>query len=226
MRKLLLFTLLFSVLNPVKSVFAALIEVEYSVDFTSYYNNTTSFDPALGLQFATSDEQEEYLTPDDFFLTVLYDTNRDGILFNNDADKSVLRGSVGIWAEIVDTNIRFTTANSDFIYNYLSQISGNRGTTTLINTVLAGTLGMVFDYESIEQLEVGASSFSLKLEDYLPGEYPHIVFPNDDDRFKAYNGYEGVAVVQSITYVPEPSTLAIFALGIMGLASRRFKKQS
>jgi hypothetical protein len=29
-----------------------------------------------------------------------------------------------------------------------------------------------------------------------------------------------------VTSVPEPSTLAIFALGIMGLASRRFKKQS
>jgi hypothetical protein len=26
--------------------------------------------------------------------------------------------------------------------------------------------------------------------------------------------------------VPEPSTLAIFALGMIGLASRRFKKQS
>ncbi len=26
--------------------------------------------------------------------------------------------------------------------------------------------------------------------------------------------------------VPEPSTLAIFALGLMGLASRRFKKQA
>jgi hypothetical protein len=29
-----------------------------------------------------------------------------------------------------------------------------------------------------------------------------------------------------VTDVPEPTTLAIFALGIMGLASRRFKKQS
>ena len=28
------------------------------------------------------------------------------------------------------------------------------------------------------------------------------------------------------TVVPEPSTLAIFALGMIGLASRRFKKQS
>jgi hypothetical protein len=28
------------------------------------------------------------------------------------------------------------------------------------------------------------------------------------------------------TSVPEPSTLAIFALGLIGLASRRFKKHS
>ena len=32
--------------------------------------------------------------------------------------------------------------------------------------------------------------------------------------------------IGSRTAVPEPSTLAIFALGLMGLASRRFKKQS
>ena len=35
-----------------------------------------------------------------------------------------------------------------------------------------------------------------------------------------------LAVDASHVTVPEPSTLAIFALGIMGLASRRFKKQS
>ena len=31
--------------------------------------------------------------------------------------------------------------------------------------------------------------------------------------------------LNQVTDVPEPSTLAIFALGVMGLASRRFKKQ-
>ena len=30
----------------------------------------------------------------------------------------------------------------------------------------------------------------------------------------------------AVNAVPEPSTLAIFALGMIGLASRRFKKQS
>lgn len=34
------------------------------------------------------------------------------------------------------------------------------------------------------------------------------------------------AAPPDITSVPEPSTLAVFALGIMGLASRRFQKQS
>lgn len=33
-------------------------------------------------------------------------------------------------------------------------------------------------------------------------------------------------IVKDVVDVPEPSTLAIFALGMMGLASRRFKKQS
>jgi uncharacterized protein YuzE len=36
---------------------------------------------------------------------------------------------------------------------------------------------------------------------------------------------EGVGLASFATHVPEPSTLAIFALGLMGLASRRFKKQ-
>ena len=34
------------------------------------------------------------------------------------------------------------------------------------------------------------------------------------------------AAIESKTKVPEPSTLAIFALGIIGLASRRFKKNT
>ncbi|MCW8866057.1 MAG: PEP-CTERM sorting domain-containing protein [Colwellia sp.] len=44
---------------------------------------------------------------------------------------------------------------------------------------------------------------------------------SDDD----YGSYGAVLMVRSIE-VPEPSTFAIFALGLIGLASRRFKKQS
>jgi len=38
--------------------------------------------------------------------------------------------------------------------------------------------------------------------------------------------YFGSYLVRDAQSVPEPSTLAIFALGVIGLASRRFKKQS
>jgi hypothetical protein len=37
---------------------------------------------------------------------------------------------------------------------------------------------------------------------------------------------QGYLIGTSVTEVPEPSTLAILALGLMGLASRRFKKKS
>jgi len=37
---------------------------------------------------------------------------------------------------------------------------------------------------------------------------------------------DGSIIGRTATDVPEPSTLAIFALGMIGLASRRFKKQS
>jgi hypothetical protein len=39
------------------------------------------------------------------------------------------------------------------------------------------------------------------------------------------HGAVGVWLYRTVD-VPEPSTLAIFALGMIGLASRRFKKQS
>ncbi len=48
--------------------------------------------------------------------------------------------------------------------------------------------------------------------------------------FELYMGSASGRVAQHLlasqTEVPEPSTLAIFALGMIGLASRRFKKQS
>jgi len=46
-----------------------------------------------------------------------------------------------------------------------------------------------------------------------------------DEHSQTENGYTGIQVV-AMTNIPEPSTLAIFALGMIGLASRRFKKQS
>jgi hypothetical protein len=48
---------------------------------------------------------------------------------------------------------------------------------------------------------------------------------NGNPNYEDY-GLNEIRVFEVTTTVPEPSTLAIFALGIMGLASRRFKKKS
>ncbi len=62
-------------------------------------------------------------------------------------------------------------------------------------------------------------------KDYTGGTYTY------NGRLRAnYNEFETLLTVAAISVdtneVPEPSTLAIFALGMIGLASRRFKKKS
>lgn len=63
------------------------------------------------------------------------------------------------------------------------------------------------------------------------GQYVNVYF-NDGIFFDELNVLSTVRaaefdnIVNRITAVPEPSIFAIFALGIMGLVSRRFKKQS
>lgn len=60
-----------------------------------------------------------------------------------------------------------------------------------------------------DEVTLGPNSFN-------PGQWEHVTFAK-----------AGIVEIPPTTAnVPEPSTLAIFSLGIMGLASRRFKKQS
>ena len=51
------------------------------------------------------------------------------------------------------------------------------------------------------------------------------VYDNGAQRYISGGQYD-VRFLTAVTTVPEPTTLAIFALGMIGLASRRFKKQS
>jgi hypothetical protein len=66
---------------------------------------------------------------------------------------------------------------------------------------------------------VSTTNFS----DFVPGTVStkRINFASDDN----ISDFLTITVASSVS-VPEPSTLAIFALGMIGLASRRLKKQS
>ena len=45
--------------------------------------------------------------------------------------------------------------------------------------------------------------------------------------FSGLNSSQQSSIVNfNVTEVPEPSTLAVFALGLVGLASRKFKKKA
>jgi hypothetical protein len=53
----------------------------------------------------------------------------------------------------------------------------------------------------------------------------HVTVGNDYNwHYNTVDPASGVVLVKDVNQVPEPSSLAIFALGIIGLASRRFKK--
>jgi len=77
-------------------------------------------------------------------------------------------------------------------------------------------LSSIMDMESQQYFSIGASNASAEMNN------------NMQEIFWSGSGLSSAARID-ISYttdVPEPSTLAIFALGMMGLASRRFKKQS
>ena len=60
----------------------------------------------------------------------------------------------------------------------------------------------------------------------LANNYDHHWLTGSEQQHNSTMLVRTASVVTSpTTSVPEPSTLAIFALGIMGLAARRFKKQ-
>ena len=86
-----------------------------------------------------------------------------------------------------------------------------------------------FSYSDIGQWV----TFEINLSDYLARDFSTLMFINDCDDCSNSNinaSFRNMSITQSsnqsgaVAQVPEPTTLAIFALGVIGLASRRFKK--
>ncbi len=97
-------------------------------------------------------------------------------------------------------------------------------------TILGGQLRLVVGaiannknyYVYVENLSNGASAQvgrSGNTNLYITGEHARYAH-----NWNIFNSFAGVA--RTSIDVPEPSTFAIFALGMIGLASRRFKKKS
>ncbi len=81
-----------------------------------------------------------------------------------------------------------------------------------------------YEFLFSDSLTTGLSTHAGTSEGYTAAwatKYKQSYTPNDP----LISNWAGFVLIKT-QEVPEPSTLAIFALGIIGLASRRFKKQS
>lgn len=119
---------------------------------------------------------------------------------------------------------------------YLSENTWNAGFefTYLTNQVLTSALGLFDDLFGLEEDHVAffyrtnsltaiKGQGALDFNNTASGFSLSLAVPESE--FAAFSGNTLVSQ-SSINDVPEPSTMAIFALGFIGLASRRFKKKS
>jgi len=104
------------------------------------------------------------------------------------------------------TNGQAVTWSGNFSYN----LSAGDLLVSVRNTGAAGGAAMYASSDGTKQRAYSFSSNTAQSMNVNRGNYGLVT------RF----------TTSASTDVPEPSTLAIFALGLMGLASRRFKKQS
>jgi hypothetical protein len=106
-------------------------------------------------------------------------------------------------------------------YFDISVFSGINGTGNNLGTVSGIAQGLNFQ-------NLGTFFMGVKTDD--GSTFGSIVYSFDANGSRDTIGYDDIVFSDSratdSTPVPEPTTLAIFALGMMGLASRRFKKQS
>ncbi|AOW77657.1 hypothetical protein A3Q34_12825 [Colwellia sp. PAMC 20917] len=159
-------------------------------------------------------------TADDFILATAYDINSVEFYFQN------FNGITG-WGQ--DITYSFYNDNSGSIGSLIA--TGNGQNVTAVDSGLAWCCGgnaWEVNFDLASTISLNAGHYWLGLTG-ASGSSPWWVTTS------AISGYSGkingstvandFAFSLSSQDVPEPSTLAIFALGMIGLASRRFKKQ-
>jgi len=144
------------------------------------------------------------ITPTTTFSDAIFTLNIAGDFDNNDSSESVLISvegfSLGRIFDNITGNDLFDFSNDDYIgsHNNMVNMTGVAviAQTDWMTIIADGMVSITFDFSSGVDCCTSPYAFT-----------------------------SGNITFDSVS-VPEPSTLAIFALGMIGLASRRFKKQS
>jgi hypothetical protein len=117
-----------------------------------------------------------------------------------------------------DITLDFSTAGITSFNNYFVGYDSTEN--VLIATSLTTASIFELDGSFLGSSTIGSSARSNYYQGYTNGQL--FVQSTSNGTFKGYDLFADGPT----NSVPEPSTLAIFALGMIGLASRRFKKQS
>ncbi|MFD2167051.1 PEP-CTERM sorting domain-containing protein [Thalassotalea euphylliae] len=221
MKKTLFAFAIFVVTAFIQSAHATMIQIDYEIDFTGHEDN--SHITWVNGAPAGYDDQAliDYYLDGTFTLSVLYNTERSGLMaFSNGT-----RRDTANWAEILYTDIDLSQSNGGTNYNVFGNVTSNKGQTIRLWTALSNQFDFTFDVINIEDLQVGDVSVYGSL-DNIVGEFLRSYGGNSNsavDYSEASSRYALTATITNITQVPEPSTLAILALGFIGLARRKAK---
>lgn len=131
------------------------------------------------------------------------DINNSGVLTLNFTDGAYAAGimTFDVWTR------------GDFTINVFSETNGNGSLLGSVSGVAEGQ-----NFQNFRQFFMGVRTDNLTT-------FGSVQFSFTDDGGDDI-GYDDIVFASKISEVPEPSTLAVFALGLMGLASRKFKKQA
>jgi len=132
-------------------------------------------------------------------------------------------GSIGplIGDDFVDWTI--TIHDGVDTFQLLGPNSGDNSSVTVrLNKVFATTSNLMFDFGGRGFLAFTGSQSIWRLEGSGGNEF---VYHNYNNLTPHYSSVSQVPVLSVFATIPEPSTLAILALGIMGLGFRRIKNQ-
>jgi hypothetical protein len=147
-----------------------------------------------------------------------------GTIPSNDSVNGIV---AGFWNDLNGGNLYYQTmgvaGSQEFVFGFYNAPhfgSGGSNTFEIILHEMSNNIEIQFG------AVMGNGSYStVGIENY-DGSEGHQHFRSNNSAEILALSNTAVLYTASSTSVPEPTTLAIFALGLIGLASRRFKKQS
>jgi len=211
--KALLGGLVFLVMGISSAAHAVIVNVTYSIDFTSHTDNKNLAWLSSHNGWDTAQQVTDYLDPTNLFLSVTYNSDKAGFTTNLNTGAVLTRTSNYSEAIISGSNIDLSL--SDYIF-YENWFDGNN--TRLDNYLyMVRTAGVL---SQVGQSDVGYMH-NQSADSYYYQSSPTFVWNSTE--FDYYNFKWEVTAVKTMTTVSEPSLWMLLSIGLLGLWGKQKK---